>query len=312
MVFLYNFIAIEPITSLEGWAFADEALAGSRVKRTVINPTTNKNYVFKEPKNKREAQIWSELIASYIAGDLLGWEIQHVSIANNGDRYGNLMAYIYKAREEVFIDGWRICRNIDPNYDTEKGEHHTLPLLMEVGKYLSTFDLAEASYFDFWGRAFAFDALISNSDRHGENWAVIRGKNGLRMAPLYDNATSMGCEWDEQSLTKKWFDPKNGAIITEKVDAHISKGRHHVRLNLPASRGGAFAEVCTSFLKTRPEQRPKFEAIANLNLDQIFRLLVEIQGLDIIPAPYSMTENRAAQISELLKSGQERIKNILS
>ena len=69
----YKHIDISSVVQIEGWDDLEDVLAGSRVKTTVSNPKkaapeNNNLYIFKHPKPQREAQIWSELIASYIPG----------------------------------------------------------------------------------------------------------------------------------------------------------------------------------------------------------------------------------------------------
>jgi hypothetical protein len=307
----YTHISLSPIITLEDWETADEPLTGSRAKNTVFDPETEKSFVFKEPKELREAQIWSELLASYIAGDLLGWPVQHVSLGTRADKTGNLMEYIFNNQTETFTEGWQLCREIDGDYDFEKGERHTLDLLMQVGNSLEKRGLTPGAFYSFWARAFALDTLISNTDRHAENWAIIEDQNGdMRMAPLYDNATSMGCEWDETGLARRWFDNK-GNIKSDRVTAHIARGCHHVRAEGPARRGGSFADICQLYLETRPEQKPVFQQVADLDLQPVFTLMGQIMGLDTVYAPYAMTANRGEQIQSILIGGQERIKNIL-
>lgn len=216
----FDYISIAQIIDLEDWDIADEPLTGSRAKKTVIDPETETSFVFKEPKEGREAQIWSEPLASYIAGDLLGWPIQHVSLGHLDGRYGNLMQYIYHDGAETFTEGWQLCREIDSDYDIKKGERHTLDLLIRVGEDLTRRGLPNCDYFEFWARAFSLDALISNSDRHAENWAIIEATDGLKMAPLYDNATSMGCEWGDESLQQRWFSSR-GDIQASMLNSYI-------------------------------------------------------------------------------------------
>ena len=117
---LPQFISYEPIVSVDGWDRAEEVPTGSRVKMTVIHPTTGKYHIFKYPKERREHQIWSELIASYIAGDLLGWDVQLTAIAQKDGRVGNLLEYIYEpgsdsAAQELFTEGWSLCTQVDPD-----------------------------------------------------------------------------------------------------------------------------------------------------------------------------------------------------
>ena len=306
----YRYIALAPIVVIDDWPVAEEPLTGSRAKNTVYDPVTHRNFVFKKPKPDRESQMWSELIASYVAGDLLAWPVQHVAIASYGESFGNLIGYIYNSDGDEFIEGWSFCREQDPDYDLERGEHHTLPLLMAVGRALEADGLAEESFAAFWARAFALDALLSNTDRHAENWAVIKTGDQRRMAPLYDNATSLGCEVDEGRLAQSWFDGRN-QLRSETVQRYLSRGRHHVRLEQPGSRGTPFADICSAFLQVAPEQRAVFEQVANLDLQPVSGLLAEIIAMEGVPAPYAMSERRAVQIESLLISGRERIRNIL-
>lgn len=37
-----------------------------------------------------------------------------------------------------------------------------------------------------------YDALIANNDRHCDNWGVLSGPKGMRLAPIYDNGSSLG------------------------------------------------------------------------------------------------------------------------
>ena len=306
----FQYISILPIIEIDDWDVADEPLGGSRAKNTVIDPETETTFVFKEPKAHREAQIWSELLASFIAGDLLGWPVQHVSLGRRGDRLGNLMQYIYDDGSETFTEGWQLCRGIDPDYDIERGYRHTLALLMSVGADLERRGLPQGDYYQFWGRAFALDALISNSDRHAENWAVVEKAAGLRMAPLYDNATSMGCEWSDESLERRWFTDR-GVIQSSKLKSYVDNGRNHVRAGEPSRRGSPFTEVCEAFLAQRPEQSHVFATVADLDLQPVFTLMAEIVDIEGLEAPFCMSQERRRQIEALLKKGQERIKNIL-
>lgn len=48
-----------------------------------------------------------------------------------------------------------------------------------------------------FARMLAFDAWIGNSDRHQENWGVLRRVSNARLAPMFDPAACLGVELDE-------------------------------------------------------------------------------------------------------------------
>ena len=222
----YNFISWTPIVTVNDWDQAEERPTGSREKVTLIEPKTSRHYIFKLPKPEREHQIWSELLASYIAGDLLEWEVQCTSVAWRGDQLGNLLAYVYEpggedSAQETFIEGWTFCKQVDPEFDVRKGTRHTLQLLVRVCDevLVGQHGLARKEVMEFWAKAFAFDTLISNTDRHAENWAIIKGQSGARMSPLYDHGSSLGC-------------------VLERVGLWIG------RLTIPGSSGPLISTAC--------------------------------------------------------------------
>ena len=195
----------------------------------------------------------SELLGSFIAGDLLGWEIQHVTLGILNGSPGNLLRYIYHAGdEEQFIEGWQLCKEVDPEFDVDKGQHHTFPLLLRVYDEVifPRYDISRTDFMAFWSRAFALDTLISNTDRHAENWAIIVSPSGARMAAFYDNGSSMGCGLDAVGLGRCFGE--DGQIKPSWIGRFRDSGRHHVRLDQPASQGALFEPLCHKLLDTYP------------------------------------------------------------
>ena len=48
------------------------------------------------------------------------------------------------------------------------------------------------------------DALVANTDRHQENWAVIEGQDrGRRLAPTFDHGSSLGFQLDDRDRTHR-------------------------------------------------------------------------------------------------------------
>ena len=61
------------------------------------------------------------------------------------------------------------------------------------------------------------DALIGNTDRHHENWALLRMSDGsLGLAPSYDHASSLGRELQ---------DDRRMAILDSGIGKYVWKGR---------------------------------------------------------------------------------------
>ncbi len=315
----YKSIDLSQVINIDDWEIDSTDPGGSRSKKTVFEKDSEKLYIFKEPKEGREAQIWSELIASYIAGDLLGWDVQHSTIAINNGRIGNLLGYIYK-KSDIFKHGEDFCKAIDRDYDVKVGKKHTWDLINKIAKKYMYIDKYRKDYFHFWARAIAFDTLISNTDRHAQNWAVIlknmshifpnSGKIDLYiiegMSWLYDNATSMGCDYDAKGLAK-WF--QNGKMNPDKLAKHIKNGCHHLRDE--NDKRFPFEALCQRVLSEQPQTRAEFEAIATLDLSKLDPILNDIMAMKDLPAEAMLSTQQAEVIMALLQAGQNRVKNSL-
>ena len=306
----FTHISLEVEGNLDTWEVAEERPTGSRQKLTLIRDGAH--FIFKYPKSQREHQIWSELLGSFIAGDLLGWEVQHVSLGIRNGNPGNLLRYIYQTGgEEQFIEGWQLCKEVDPEFDVDKGQHHTLPLILRVYDEVIApkYGISRTDFMEFWSRAFALDTLISNTDRHAENWAIIEFPSGTRMAAFYDNGSSMGCGLDAVGLGRCFSE--DGQIKPAWITRFRDFGRHHVRLDQPAKQGAFFEPLCHKLLDAYPEGRAAFEHAAGIDLETVRVLTQEIIRHVKLPASHALTYRRAAHIQAVLQIGLERIRNIL-
>lgn len=195
----------------------------------------------------------------------------------------------------------------------DKGTRHTLPLLVKIRDELIGSDpyrMDPDDFFDFWARTLAFDTLISNTDRHAENWAIVRGPDGASMAALYDNGSSLGCGLDQVGL-RRAFD-ESGRLKEHHLGKQRARGRHHLRVGDPAKQGGFFEDVCARFLEIHPVGRHRFEAAEAVDLGAVHELMDMIGATTDVEEPYCLSEERRLHIHAMLVLGVERIRNVLS
>lgn len=307
-----SFISHETV-DVGGWHRLEEDSIGASSKITLVEPSTNRAHIFKQPREGKEHMIWSELLSSFIAGDLLGWEVQRAGLATWNARHGNLLAYFYdpewKGGSEELFEGVEICTFLDPNYDLKLGKRHTLLLLKDACDLLGRLGLSPTAFWDFWARVFAFDSLISNPDRHAGNWAVIMGPGRIRMAPLYDNGSSLGCRVEARRLEN--VVNSKGVVQLSHLESLRRKGRHHVRIGGESRHGSLCEEVNAAFLDMYPSGRKWFEAAAEVDLDQVREQMETISRETDLDEPYRLTERRRCHICAMLKLGRERVTHAL-
>ena len=309
----FTHISLEVVDDLDEWDVVEERPpTGSRSKRTLDRKSDGQLFIFKWPKHRREHQIWSELLGSFIAGDMLGWDVQHAALGIREGKPGNLLRYIYQPSQgEHIIDGWQLCKEIDPEFDVDKGQRHTFPLLLQThtGVIGPKHDIERSAFMEFWSRAFALDTLISNTDRHAENWAIITCPTGNRMAALFDNGSSMGCGHETKGLDGD-FD-ENGRLRAAKMEKFKRSGTHHARLDKPGKQRASYESLCRKLLSCFPEGRAIFEQVACIDVGAVRTLTHEIVDRVKLPEPYAMTGRRAEHICAILQMGMERIRSII-
>jgi len=162
-----------PIIDITLWEHADIYVSGSKEKRWYINSQTNQLHLFKLPVSLTDDN----------------WKVV-------GENTG----------EESLIEGADMIMEFDRSYDRSKlkGEH-------EVYSYDLLWRLfSNYNELDYLYKMIVFDTLIGNTDRHQDNFGLIRNEwtNELRMSPLYDNSSSLGRELPSSKIELMFKDPR--------------------------------------------------------------------------------------------------------
>ncbi len=133
------------------------------------------------------ADLWAERIASEIA-PLLGVPAAKVDLAVRGETRGVISWRI----GGVLRHGNELLNGLYEDYEADaKGlvKGYDLPSIRTVLQPYGGWDRGLTA-FDCFAGLLVFDALISNTDRHHENWAVLEEFQVL--APSYDHGASLG------------------------------------------------------------------------------------------------------------------------
>ncbi|MEO7298007.1 MAG: HipA domain-containing protein [Verrucomicrobiota bacterium] len=161
----------------------------------------NGRWLFKKPRQQKEnIEHLTEKIAAEIA-PLIQLPCARVELAEFGDVRGSISLDV-RSEGEVLVHGNEIIAGRVLGYDLHKRRHtsdHTFErirqAIMEVCDKRCKEDLSQfAGYL-------VFDALIGNTDRHHENWALLRREAGPtehRLAPTFDHASSLGREMRDE------------------------------------------------------------------------------------------------------------------
>lgn len=121
----------------------------------------------------------------------------------------------------------------------------------------------------FWDM-FVVDALIGNFDRHGGNWGFIKRDNHYRIAPVYDNGSSL--------YPKLNTDEKIAAVLAseEEIDQRIYKfPTSHIKVK---NRKSSYFEVISSRQFEACNEAIK-RIVPRIDLNRINLIIDEIEGI---------------------------------
>lgn len=173
---------------------------GAKPKRFVMSPNptarpdivSGHRYVFKEPTGNRRMQIWSEVLA-YRLGHQLGLPVPPAFLAVDAlGQPGVLVEFFFGhlgQPQARFVHAIERFQGLQITTDFRRGsmrENIRLTRNHQVTNWRS-----------WWAETIAFDAIISNTDRHSENWGFLvtvrpDGTARHELAPIFDNGTSLG------------------------------------------------------------------------------------------------------------------------
>lgn len=159
--------------------------SGTRTKYWLLEPGVDSEqatkFLFKIPTEGTGGH-WAEFIASKVGAEL-GFHTAEVEIAVNNGTVGTISKNFRSKTEELYEGGDLFLAQFE-EFDRHSLDYYELPNILDI---LSAYNV-EKDFVTFP----VFDALIANNDRHCDNWGVLSGPNGVRLAPIYDNGSSLG------------------------------------------------------------------------------------------------------------------------
>ena len=208
------------VTVRPEWVLYPEGM-GSKTKFWYKNPEEEQRWLFKYSQ-PGTGQHWAEKIAERAAHHL---QILHakVELAQFQGQYGSVTeSFAHQGRE--LYHGNQMLEQLVQNYDPEKKfnqSDHTMENIFsamdEIFLSSEATELAKACISGY----LVLDALIGNTDRHHENWGILRWCTGDDLkgwvAPSFDHASSLG---------RELLDERRDRILAEgRVGAYAEKGR---------------------------------------------------------------------------------------
>lgn len=155
-------------------------------------------WLFKKPRPTNPSEVWSEKVAAEIA-HMIGVSHATVELASATGELGTI-SRSFMPSQWLYFHGNSVIASIISDYDLARrfgqNDHNIKNILLAISKLASDsqldFDAAASTLVEY----VIFDGLIGNTDRHHENWMILRSPDTaqFQISPSYDHASSLGRE----------------------------------------------------------------------------------------------------------------------
>ncbi len=314
---------IPTYTDLSDWNIqVYQNTTGSRIKRIAINIKTGEEYFLKGSKvlgdgsAKFPSEFWSEIVSSKI-GQYLGFNMLDYNIGFEPkffQKVGCLSKSMVADNESRLTEGKNYLVGFKPSYNPIKDKkEYTFQFIRETLEHFKLGDKISSLI-----EIIVFDAIVSNSDRHQENWGIIfsleKLNNELDIA-TGSNATNLldKSTLDFQSAFEySSFSPiyDSGCCLGREIENHKLKEYLNDKVRLEAYTNKGFSEI---HWKGEPKKKRHFELLELLKPDynkniegHINRVKNHYKKEDIETIIYAIDENLPKNLSQYSLSKERK------
>ncbi len=131
----------------------------------------------------------------------------------------------------------------------------------------------------FWDM-FIVDAFIGNFDRHGGNWGFIKENNQYRMAPVYDNGSSLFPRLNTDEMLAHILNSE------DEINQRVYKfPTSHIKMN---GRKSSYFEVISSLQYPACNQALE-RIVPRIDFDKIHVIIDGVEGISCLRKNFYMT-----------------------
>ena len=256
------------------WVLEQEVM-GSKEKFWYLPEGQTTKWLFKYPREDT-GEHWAEKVAAEVAGWL---EIPHgrVELAVYEGKRGSVTETFVSDGQEL-VHGNQVLVGAVWGYDpsVKRGQSdHTLAniwlALERVFQGVSTVEVAKCLF----AKYLMLDAIIGNTDRHHENWGIIRKRINEswveEIAPSFDHASSLGRELSDENRDRR--------LTENRMDDYVDKGRGGIYWSQSDLYGRSPLELARLAAHAHPDLfRRAIDMLGKLNEGSLREIAEKVPG----------------------------------
>ena len=244
---------------------------GTRNKKIYLSPN-GEEYFFKQSYNKGlknyTYEFWSEIIASEI-GKLCGLNMLQYDLAFRGDLVGCISKSMLINEKEGLVEGGRLIQSFDNTFNPDDRKLRSQYNFDLITNTFAAFHLEK--YIPNIIDVIVFDALIGNSDRHQENWAIIVQNSSLSKPfdEIEKAITDSKSSWFEKWISSFYKDDKSKALKADIQLARLSLSKNHRFAPIYDSGCSFGRELTSDKVQSMLTDKLQFESYVNRGQSEI-------------------------------------------
>ena len=239
----YPIVTVEP-----EWVINPEEMGG-KTKFWYGKPDDNTNWLFKYPR-PNTGEHWAEKIAAEVAA-VIGTTHAKVELAQFQGERGSVTESFARGGRALF-HGNELLEITIVAYDPKAKFHHSHHTLKNIWLALERiFEQPEATENAklLFAEYLVLDAIIGNTDRHHENWGLLRRQVEDRwrgfLAPSFDHASSLGRELRDER--------RDRLMAESRVGDYAERGRGAIYWSEDERYGPSPLELVRRAIRTYPD-----------------------------------------------------------
>lgn len=244
----------------------DQEDMGSKEKFWYLPEGETTKWLFKYPREDT-GEHWAEKVAAEVANGL-GTPHGGVELAVFEGRRGSVTESFVSEGEEL-VHGNQVLGGTLRMYDTKvkrgQSDHTFENIWLALERFFIQPKTIEKAKLHFAAYV-VLDAVIGNTDRHHENWGILRDRKGTRwtgvLAPSFDHASSLGRELSDEQ--------RNRFITEGRVGGYADRGRGGIYWFSGDTYGRSPLELARLAAQAHPDAfRPAINKLKRLDEDSL-------------------------------------------
>jgi len=203
------------VVDVASWSHSFEEMLGTKPKRWLLDPDSEVLWLMKyvtlnsraNASVYRKGDDWAERVAGAVASQL-ELPAAQVELARGGSAEEPELGVISRSivtEDESLVHGNELLSEIGiGGTDSHDRTGYTLSAVRSVLERVEpAIELPGFSSWETFVGYLVLDALVGNTDRHQENWAVIERGGSRRMAPSFDHASCLGFQLSDEQRSER-------------------------------------------------------------------------------------------------------------